>query len=463
MRPLPASCLALAAALLGGTAAAAPGELTLQALVEAARANDLRVKEAEAELSNLRAKSAEAFWSWFPKFETTVALAGPTPEARNDALGGPPTTPASYTWDLDYGKPGFLVRTEINALLPIYTFGKLSALREAGRQGVTAGEGLRARAQDEAAFQAAQTFYGYQLARQGKAALQDALKQLDDASATLKKLLEQQSPQVSKLDEYKLAYWREQVGARAPQAEMGMDLALAAARLLVGKQEPVALAAVDLELPSAELPPVERCLELSREHRPELRAINAGVAAREQEVFIRKRMFLPDLGLLGFFRFQYTSSATRQLSPFAYDPYNDLVGGVALVARMTFDVPVKQAQLDQARAELEKLSTQRALLASAIQLEVRKTHGEVRDALARARSQAEAQRQARRWTTAAYANFELGTSDTRELVDAFTAYSAATGEKLKAWHDASVGLYALSKAVGTQVASAPVSAPARRE
>jgi outer membrane protein TolC len=163
-------------------------------------------------------------------------------------------------------------------------------------------------------------------------------------------------------------------------------------------------------------------------------------------------MFLPDLGVGGFFRFAYTSSATRQYSPFAYDPYNDLTAGIALIARGTFDVPIKQAQLDQAKAELEKLTVQKELLRAAIELEVRKVYGDLREALGRAIALADAERSARRWSTAAYSNFELGTGDTRELVDAFTALAQASGDKIKSWHDAQFGRRQLAKASGVDVA-----------
>ena len=105
---------------------------------------------------------------------------------------------------------------------------------------------------------------------------------------------------------------------------------------------------------------------------------------REKEVFIRERGFLLDLGLAGFLTLRYTSSATRQLDPFAFDPYNDREAGVGLVARYTFDFPVKQAQLDQSRAELDKLKAQQKLIAAAIRLEVTKVHGELVMALGQA-------------------------------------------------------------------------------
>jgi len=430
-----------------------PAPLTLQELIERARKNDQRVKEAEGELHNLQAKAREAFWAWFPKFETTIAGAGPTPEAINDGYGGPPLTPASVTYDLNFGKVGYMVRSDVTAILPIFTFGKLSALREAGEQGPIVGEGLRRRAQDEAGFQAAQAYFGYQLARQGKTAMIEAQNRLNEAGSVLKNLLAQDSPQVTQLDLYKVDFFKRQVDARLLQADNGVELATAAIRLLISAPptEPIAVASQDLDPPELELKPLDAYVDLAMNNRPEMRMVNAGITAREKEVVIRQRMFLPDLGIAGFFRFAYTSSATRQRSPFAYDPYNDRAGVAALVLRTTFDIPVKLAQLDQAKAELEKLSAQRQLLLSGIRLEVHKNYLELREALEKGKVFADAERSARRWSTAAYANFEIGTGETRELVDAFVALAQASGDKLKTWHDTHVGIHGLSRAVGASI------------
>jgi outer membrane protein, multidrug efflux system len=450
-----APILVALAVTLAPVASAAP--LTLQDLIAQARQNDLRVKEAEGELHLLQAKAREAWWAWFPKFETTLAGAGPTPEAVNDGFGGPPTTPSSVTWDFDFGKVGYMVRADITALLPIYTFGKLEALREAGAQGPIVGEGLRRRAQDEAGYQAAQAFYGYQLARQGRGAMVETQNRLNEAANVLKNLLQQDSPQVTQLDLYKVEFFRRQVDARLIMADTGVEFATAAIRLLIGAPPnlPISVAATDLEAPEYQLEPMDRYVNLAMENRPEMRMVNAGITAREKEVLIRQRMFLPDFGIVGFFRFAYTSSATRQRSPFAYDPYNDLAGGAALVMRQTFDIPIKIAQLDQAKSELEKLSSQRQLLVSGIRLEVQKTYLDLREALEKARVYAEAERSARRWSTAAYANFEIGTGDTRELVDAFVALAQSSADKLKTWHDMNVSLHGLSKVVGLNLVPAP--------
>ena len=447
--------------LIAAGAEAAP--LTLQQIIDRARANDHRVKEAQAQLRYYRSRYDEARWAWFPRMDSYFMVAGPTPEARNDGLGGPPTTKSTLMYDLDFGQPGVMMRAGAEAVLPIYTFGKLDALEEAGRKGVEAGEALTVRAQDESEYQAAQAFYGYCLAKQAAAVVEDTMKRLDDAEKTLTRLQAEGSEQVTQMDIYKLGFYRQQGEVQRLQAENGAQFALSAIRLLVAAppDEVIEVQAEVLGPSEGVLGPVDGYVITAAKYRPELRAIAAGLGAREQEVKIREAMYYPDFGIAGFFRWMWTTSATRQISPFAYDPYNDLSAGVGLVMRYQWDFPQKGIHLEQARAEYEKMEHQRDLIGAAVQLEIEKSWGETNLAMKKVERQSEAEKNARRWANAAYTSFELGTGDTRELVDSFSAYASASVQRLQAYHDVKVGLRALTRAVGqpVELQARPVAAP----
>lgn len=418
-----------------------------------ARENDHRVKEAEAQLRFLKAKYDEARWAWFPKFDSYIGIAGPTPEARNDGLGGPPLTRSTYMYDLDFGQPGVTVRAGADALLPIYTFGKLDALEEAGAKGVVVGEALRARARDEAELQVSQAYYGYGLAQSGKNVLADTLKRLSDARETLDRLRAQGSEQVTQMDLYKLDYYVKQAEVQGAAADAAQRVTKEAVRLLTATppNTPFEIEVEKFNEPAGTLLPVDVYMARAKETRPELRAIEAGIGAREREVFIRERFFYPDFGIVGFFRWAHTTNSTRQLSPFAFDPYNELNAGAALVMRYQFDFPQKAIMLEQARAELQKLMHQRDLLQGAVRLEIEKAHAEVTAALVRSAAQSSAEKNARRWAVAAFGAFELGTGDTRELVDSFTALALSSASKYQAFHDVVVGLRVMGRAVGQVV------------
>ncbi|MCP3099361.1 TolC family protein [Myxococcus sp. K15C18031901] len=429
--------------------------LTLEKLVERARATDSRVEEASAELAKFQALADQARWAWFPKFEISIGMGGPVPEAINDGRGGP-VTKASEKGDLNFGKVGVTVFSNGNAVLPLYTFGKLTALKEAGAQGPIVGAALRERARAEAGFQAAQAYFSYQLARSGVQQMEEVTKRLEDAAGRIAALLKDESPQVSQVDTYKVRFFQQVVAARKAEALQGRTLALTAIGLLanVPPGAPVDVVEEDLPLDEEVTPPtLERALMLAEQYRPELTAIAAGIAAREKEVFIRERSYFPDFGLAGFYDVRFTTSATRQLSPFSYDPYNDRTAGVGLVMRGTFDIPIKDAQLAQARAELDKMRAQEKQIRAGIRLEVTKVHGDLVAAWARAKAYTDAEKSARRWVTAAFAAFDLGTGETRDLVDAFTAYAQVTADRSKSWFDVRLGTVALTRVTGAPPAS----------
>lgn len=407
---------------------------------------------AEAQLRVFRAKYGQAAWFWFPKIETFVTVAGPMPEARLKEPRTDPTqiTDASRLYDLNLGQVGVMVRVDASAVVPIFTFGKLTALKEAAEKGVVVGEALRDRARAEAAYQAAEAFYGYQLAREIDSDLTDAAASLADAKKKLQRMIQAQSTQVTPLDVHKVEFVEHDVAARQAEARNGRELAIAALRLLagVGDGEPFAVADEALVAPAIELRPAHRYVEVAGLARPEVRLAAAGLAARERLVLIHERLFFPDLLLTGLFAFSHTTSADVMVNPFFRDRYNQLDGGVGLTARFTFDVPMKLALLEEAMAERDKTAAERTLLHKAIGLEVRKVVGDLGEALGRFKSHEASERSARRWATGAIGDFDVGLTDTREVIESVAAKAIAGAQKMKAIYDALVAVAALERAIG---------------
>src|SRR5438105_161838 len=75
----------LAVLLVVVAQAAPPKGLGLRELQERARKNDPRTMQVAAQLEAARGKRDEASWVFFPAFQTTAYLAGPTPPSRRSA------------------------------------------------------------------------------------------------------------------------------------------------------------------------------------------------------------------------------------------------------------------------------------------------------------------------------------------------------------------------------------------
>ncbi|HEX9579019.1 MAG TPA: TolC family protein, partial [Myxococcales bacterium] len=207
--------------------------LTLRDLQERARKNDPRAQQAVAQMENAQGRSDEARWAFFPDFSTTAYIGGPTPERR---LTDPNNLASGRSGPSFSGNLGVTAHADVQAILPIWTFGKLTAGRSAGEHLVKATEALLQRARDQAAFDTARAYWGYQTARNADDSVQKIRDRLAQAKETAQKLLKQESEQISKSDALKLDYLSEEIEAKHAEAVKNRDLALTGLRLLVGAQ-----------------------------------------------------------------------------------------------------------------------------------------------------------------------------------------------------------------------------------
>src|SRR3954471_16845197 len=200
---------------------AAQRGLTLRELQERARRNDPRAMQVAAQLENAQGKRSEADWAFFPNFATTAYLAGPTNERKlvggdTDANPTDPShlTPGTLAPGLIHGQQGIQGHVDVQAILPIWTFGKLTAGKEAAKHLVGATESLLQRARDQASFDVARAYWGYQTSRNAETSVQKVRDRLKDAQDTAKKLLAEKSEQISRSDSMKLDYLAEEIEAQ---------------------------------------------------------------------------------------------------------------------------------------------------------------------------------------------------------------------------------------------------------
>ena len=139
-------------------AGSAPAELTLEDLLKAALERDGRVLAAHAQLDAYRAKYDQAWWLWFPAAKLDVLFGGPVGR-RELANPEDPTSVelkdfSAYSYgDLSAGV-SFAVGGKLEAMLPIYTFGKISEAKNAALAGVDAGEAGIEKARQDVALEA---------------------------------------------------------------------------------------------------------------------------------------------------------------------------------------------------------------------------------------------------------------------------------------------------------------------
>jgi outer membrane protein, multidrug efflux system len=436
--------------------AAPPQGLGLRELQERARKNDPRTMQAVAQLENAHGKHDEAAWAFFPNFQVTTYIAGPTPERRlkNGDYTANPTDPASLTpgtlgdsWLR--GNVGITAHADVQTVIPIWTFGKLTAGKAALEHLVKATEALLQRARDQAAFDVARAYWGYQTARNADDSVRKVRDRIKEAQQTAQKLLAEQSEQVSRSDAMKLDYLAEEIEAQHAGALKNRDLALTGLRLLVGAQPSEELNIALQDLPQA--PPAPNADELLRralEQRPETRAANEAVGARQAQVDLARARLWPDLGLAAGIRFTDTTNASNPPSPFVNNPYHESSGYIAIGLQGTFDVPQKLARIRQAEADLHEAVAMQVGAQQLVRLEVQQALGDLSEARVRVERYVRQAAIGKQLATQAGVAFDSGLGEARELLEDTLLYSRADGERLRALYDAQIAWAALEKAAG---------------
>ena len=435
-------------------AQAAPQKgLTLRDLQERARKNDPRAMQAVAQLENAQGKHDEASWAWFPNFQTTAYVGGPTQEHR--LLGGDrdsnPSDPTHLTpgsiggWF--HGTQGVQAHVDVQVTLPLWTFGKINAGKAAIGHLVKATEAMLQRARDQAAYDVARAYWGYQTSRNAEAAVQKVRTRLKDAQETARKLLAQKSEQISRSDAMKLDYLAEEIEAQHASTLKSRALAITGLRLLVGAPPGEELTIAQQDVPAAPTPPdADQILRRALEQRPETRAAIEAVGARQAQVNLARAQLWPDFGLVGGVNFTATTNADSPASPFVSNPDQAASAYIALGLRGTFDVPQKLARVRQAEADLHEAAAMQLGAQQLVRLDVQQAVGDLTEARVRVERYTRETEIGKQLATQAGVAFDTGLGEAREFLEDTLLYTRADGERMKALYDAQLAWAALEKA-----------------
>ena len=183
--------------------------------------------------------------------------------------------------------------------------------------------------------------------------------------------------------------------------------------------------------------------------------LEAGVAARAANVTATRARYFPDLALGLSATYAYGPGLVEQSDPFRIERENYVIGG-ALVARWSLDLWGNAYRVERAEHELYELRARADEANRGIALEVESVYYEVLDARTREEAWGRGHRDGRAWFLAAAQAYDLGTVESRDLVDAVRTYFTARFNHLTAIRDYNTAVARLERAVGVELA--PVTA-----
>ncbi len=430
-------------------------KLGLQELLKIALEHDGRVLAAYANLDAYRAKFDRAKWTWFPALKLTALFGGPLGQRKLACPDDPNCVRLENTEGTGLGdlskQVSFAVGGRVEATIPLYTFGKLDALKIAATAGVEAGKADIYRARQKVAMEVRKAWYGWLLANEAVDILEEGEKKIHDAEKKLIKMLDELNEDVTDRDLFKLRYYSAQVHQMLLDARKGRDLALEAMIFLTGKKKLTAemlSPGLGLSKPKLDLKDKREYFDMAMQKRPELKMLDAALNASRAKLQAMKASFYPDIFIGGYFEGSYSPAHDYIENSLLKQGMTYYSGGLSLGMQITLDIPQKLAQLEQTRAELRSLESKMIQARSAVELEISKDYLSVRTAKEYLKTHRKAHRAAKAWMRTNLMSYGVGISNTKDLLDSIAAFSQSEISRNKAIHDLLVAYDKLKLAVG---------------
>lgn len=413
--------------------------LDLQQCLRLARRHYPKVQEARARLGQKRALAWQARTQPFSEVTMTGGV-GLAPTVFGTSVYSP-NSDAALTSNM-----GLAWQIGIDATLPLYTFGKLTAAWGAADANVSVGEHEVKKEANAVALDVRRAFYGVQLAR-------DAKLLLDDALATMDKYIRRAQARVDEeegdeVELLKLQVYREDLAVQLSGARKQERLALAGLRFLTGVTGPFDVPDEPLRRSRHSLAPLARYLSAARLFRPEVNMARAGVVARRAQLELEQSRYYPDFGLALSTRWARAPEVADQVNPFVKDPGNFTSYGFALVLRWKLDFLPQAARVAQAAAQLEEQRATERFALGGVGVEVEQAWEEARDAELRLSATTRAVGFAKRWLIKIQQAVDVGTAEDEELVAPAKEYALKRFALLSATYDYNVAVAKLSLATG---------------
>jgi outer membrane protein, multidrug efflux system len=417
----------------------------LDSLLALAEKNYPGLEARAREIDAARAQLDEARISPFLQFRAmgnfaVVPGASGTPIYSNDTQVN-----ISGTWGPTTG-------ATLEGGVPLVTFGKLRAVRETARVGVSVAEIERDRSLARVQLDVIRAYMALQLALDLEVMVDEGVGILEKAIRTLEEREEDEGTS-DPMDGYRLQAAVAEIRARSADVRRLAAGARAALRALTG------VAGVDI--PDCPLEPYEVDLddddlsdqdfELRIARRPEAALLDQAVAARELEVRFHRARFFPELAIAARANAQITPGRTNIVNPFVSDGPNARGLAAGVVMRWELDFYGSLKKVDRARALLRATEAQRREARAGMRLEVDDALAQVRSARERLEAFHEGERSTRSWSVAALQGYQVGTTEVRTLIDSIKAYYSQRGSRLQAVHDLNVAIAGYGRVSGSPI------------
>lgn len=438
--------------------------------VRRAKTNEALLDEFEAKRDQAEWKEYRAKWARFPKVDADTRAAPVPANADPDRLD-------ENIDEIGALNIGPFISQDIRLVVPIFTFGKISTLKQLSHLGIDVAKLKKREAQLNVVFQSKRAFYSLQLSRTFHEMLQEGEERIEKKLDEMQEARDFGEADFETKDLRKLQIFSAEVDSRRTQNQKLDEVSSSGLRYLA-EYDADRLAVGKLETDDDPLPLYDRetYLEAAKEHRPELEQLEKAIRARELQVKLAKKKFFPDVFVAGAFGVSWSTEETArqpvcQIQPNGEcvntedlqddtlgnlrarpdgDPLDRFSARIGVGMRWNLDFPQQRGKLGERRSQLQELRAQRRRALGAIQLEIKKKFEDARGQRRRIGINDRRLEAARRWRDQLGFSIESAGADMEDALEPLRAYYQAKVKYLRSRYQYRVARAALAQSVGVE-------------
>lgn len=427
---------------------------TLPDLLKLAEKNPLLVDEATAMQRLAQAKRNEVETKrWLSTFEAR-AFGGIVPDStltnKSDV-----NSYRSYDFenDLSFTHMGGFIRTQVDIVQPIWTWGKISHYQQATSMGFTLADLEKKKRLNDLRHLIKRAYYTLLYSTEALATVKDVEQRLTDAAEKVEKLLLKDADNVTEIDRLKIKVFLADVRNRMIDAERGRKLSRSALSEMLNLPSDWTAADERLTAETAQELDLRQVVSLALRGEPQVQQLATLIEAKEHERKAERADLFPTVFLGGQVNYAYAPGRTDVNNPYLVDEFNKFDLGAVLGMRMDLGVYRTLNKMDVMQAEIDRLKAQRAQLSLKLKVDVERMYEEAQGAGSAILINEDGLRAARSWLTSTGLAFNLGTAETKEVLESFAAYFKARADLSKSIFTLNMALSDLSEAAGSEMVS----------
>lgn len=328
---------------------------------------------------------------------------------------------------------GIAVRTKIEFILPIYTFGKIYAGKHAAQAQVELRKAESRITDLKLKKEAATIYWSWVMAQSYIDIMEPAMKELDKVEEKIRDMLYEEKEGVTQKDLNKLLIEKEKIQYLYDRLLLQTDTLKSLITEVLGENWTFADKEIKKQEFSKEIPEL---VGFMKQNSPYSAYLQKGLYIYEKLYRLEVRRTFPNFGMVGSYSYRYTSSVDERNYPKTNSPYNGYDGEIGIGLIFNLNIMEQVRKIQKAKAEYNYMKAKAFFAEQNVSLQIQRKYNDLKALDSRISHLKKIRKTTKGMMTTEYTNYESGmTTGTKDLIDAVKAFFENEQEYIKAIYD----------------------------